>query len=54
MKKYYDNYDERINKIKKDNIDNKHEELVNLWYEAALELPIYDWSIFYLKLFNPI
>ena len=45
MKKYYDVYDERINKINNDNIDNKHEELVNLWYEAALELPLYDCSI---------
>ena len=45
MKKYYDVYDERINKINNDNLNNKQEELVKLWYEAALELPLYDYSI---------
>ena len=40
MKKYYDIYDERINKINNENIDNKYEELVNLSYEAALELSL--------------
>ena len=42
MEKYYDVYDERINKINNDSIIIK---LVNLWYEAALELPLYDCSI---------
>ena len=45
MKKYYDTYDERINKINNSNINNKKEELVRLWYGAALELPLYDYSM---------
>ena len=35
----------RINKIYNFNIDNKQKELVNLCYEAALELSLYYYSI---------
>ena len=44
IKPYYNSYDEAINKINNSNINNKHMKLVNLWYEAALELPLYDYN----------
>ena len=39
IKPYYNSYDEAINKINYSNNNNKHMKLVNLWYEATLELP---------------
>ena len=45
IKKYYDNYDEDIKKIIDSNINNKQKKLINLWYEAALELPLYDYNV---------
>ena len=44
IKPYYNSYDEAINKINNSNNNNKHMKLVNLWYEAALELPLYDYN----------
>ena len=34
-----------IKKINDSNINNKQKKLINLWYEAALELPLYDYNV---------
>ena len=54
-KKYYDCYDESIKKINDSNSNHKRKDIINVWHEAALELPIYDYKydfdlkIYYLK-----
>ena len=45
MKKYYDAYDEKIRKINNSMSLTKHSDLVNVWYDAALVLPLYDYNI---------
>ena len=44
IKTYYNSYDEAINKINNSNINNKYMKLVILWYEGALEVPLYDYN----------
>ena len=43
-KKYYDTYDEEINKINLSNINLKRNEIVKLWYKALLEFPLYTYN----------
>ena len=43
-KKYYDIYDEEINKINLSNINLKRNEIVKLWYKALLEFPLYNYN----------
>ena len=43
-KKYYDIYDEEINKINLSNINLKRNEIVKLWYKALLEFPSYNYN----------
>jgi len=44
-KKYYDCYDESIKKINDSNSNHKRKDIINAWYEAALELSIYDYNV---------
>ena len=44
-KKYYDKYQEKIASINNSNSNNKIKEIINVWYEAALELPLYEYSV---------
>ena len=43
-KKYYDNYDEEINKINSSSVRTKYNEVVKIWYKALLEFPLYDYN----------
>ena len=44
-KKYYDSYDIKIQNIINSECNNKDEEITMLWYDACLELPLYDENI---------
>ena len=39
-KKYYQVYDEEINKINSSNIVDKRDKIVIIWYKALLEFPL--------------
>ena len=39
---YYNKYDEEIKKISDSNAPNKREKIINVWYQACLEFPLYD------------
>ena len=43
-KKYYDIYEEVIIKINASNSDSKKEKILNIWYKALLEFPLYDYN----------
>ena len=43
-KKYYDIYDEEISKINDSNLESKKEKILNIWYKALLEFPLYDYN----------
>ena len=43
--KYYDAIDEKIKKINDSMSFNKHTDIVNLWYESLLVLPLYDYNV---------
>ena len=45
MKKYYDVIDDKIKKINESHSLIKHQYIVNVWYEAALVLPLYDYNV---------
>ena len=42
--KYYDNIDNDIKKIKNSNSENKEDLILNIWYNALLDFPIYDYN----------
>ena len=44
-KKYYDVIDNKIKKINESHSLTKHQYIVNVWYKAALVLPLYDYNI---------
>ena len=39
---YYNKYDEEIKKISESDDLNKREKIINVWYQACLEFPLYD------------
>lgn len=41
-KKYYDTLDQKINLIKNSDSDEKTEAITNIWYDACLDLPLYE------------
>ena len=43
-KKYYDIYDSEISKINDSNLESKKEKILNIWYKALLEFPLYDYN----------
>ena len=43
-KKYYDIYDEEISKIIDSNLESKKDKILNIWYKALLEFPLYDYN----------
>ena len=45
MMKYYDAIDEKIKKINDSMSLNKHTDIVNIWYESLLVLPLYDYNV---------
>ena len=46
MKKYYDAYAEKLKKIKESISVSKYTEIVNVWYETSLKLPLYDYNVY--------
>ena len=42
---YYKVYDEEIKKINDSNDLRKKDIITNLWYEACLEFPLYDYDL---------
>ena len=44
-KKYYDAYDEKIKIINDSENLNKKEEIINIQYDATLELPIAEYNL---------
>lgn len=50
MKRYYDKYDEIIKKINDSDSNHKRQDIIiYLWYDAALDIPIYDIDDYYIK-----
>ena len=39
---YYNKYDEEIKRISDSNDLDKREKIINVWYQASLEFPLYD------------
>ena len=44
-KKYYQFYDEEINKINSSNIASKRDKIIKIWYKVLLEFPLYDYNM---------
>ena len=45
MKKYYDSIEEKIKNINESMSLTKHTDIVNVWLEAALVLPLYYYNL---------
>ena len=43
--KYYDAIGDKIKKINDSMSLTKHTDIVNVWYEALLVLPLYDYNV---------
>ena len=44
-KKYYQVYDEEINKMNSSNLVSKRDKFIKIWYKALLEFLLYDYNI---------
>jgi len=45
MMKFYNAIDEKIKKINDSMGVTKHTDIVNIWYESLLILPLYDYNV---------